>query len=217
MKTEVEARFSARDAAPLDDLADRRTLGHATLGDPMTFAEVDRYLDTVDGRLAKSRWACRLRTRGDDTRLSLKGPPIESPQDRSAGWRHHRPEVEGPASPAIDPETWPESAALELLDGLRGGGGLQEQLRFEQERTERAVSLAPAGRIGTLTLDRVGMSTGGRDLGRLHVVELELDEPSDVGLAALDMLAAELATVPGLEAEPRSKLEHALERIAAER
>lgn len=221
MKTEVEARFSSGDAAPLDLLAERPTLGEATLGPPSTFAEVDRYLDTVDGRLASARWACRLRTRADDTRLSLKGPPIEpapdAPGDPAGGWRHRRPEIEGPASQAIAPEAWPPSPALDLLDQLRGGGPLREHLRFDQERTERAVVLGTQGHIGTLTLDRVAMSAGDRDLGRLHVVELELDEPSDERLAALDALAGALAEVPGLAPEPRSKLEHALERTAAHR
>lgn len=218
MKTEVEAKFWSADASPLDRLTQRPRLGDATLGVPMTFAEVDRYLDTDDGRLAAARWACRLRTREGATRLSLKGPPTEPPGGAgigpTGGWRHERPEVEGPATPSIAPEEWPGSPALDLLDRLREGGPLRELLRFDQQRTERDVVLASAGRIGTLTLDRVAMSAADRDLGSLHVVELELDDASAERRAALDALAEALAEEPGLHPEPRSKLEHALERMA---
>lgn len=216
MRTEVEARFGSEDAVPLDLLARRPTLGRASLGPGVTVAEIDRYLDTEDGRLAAARWACRLRTRGAETRLSLKGPPADSGTPDGGGvpaWRHRRPEVEGPATADIEPEAWPTGPARALLDRLREGADLHEQLRFDQERTERPVRV-DGRRLGTLTLDRVAMTSEGRDLGRLHVVELELDDATTDGLAVLDELAAELAAVPGLSPEGRSKLEHALERRA---
>ena len=56
--------------------------------------EVDRYLDTVDLRLATARWACRLRTREGRTIVSLKGPCGTCSGDAL----HLRGEVEGPAS-----------------------------------------------------------------------------------------------------------------------
>ena len=58
------------------------------------------------------------------------------------------------------------------------------------------------------------MSAGDADLGELFVVELELDDGATGGESILDELAAELADVEGLRPEPRSKLEHALERLA---
>jgi inorganic triphosphatase YgiF len=213
MPTEVEAKFRAHTAEPLVELAARPGLGHARLGPARTVDEVDRYLDTDDDRLAAALWACRLRTREGATRISLKGPPIGPVE----GWHHRRPEVEGPATEAIDPDRWPASAALELLATLRGGRRLLERLRLYQARTERAVTLANGTRLGTLTMDRVRMTADGTDLGRLFVVELELDQPSDAGEAELAGLAAVLESTDGLTAEPRSKLEHALERIAERR
>ncbi len=210
MPTEVEAKFRADTAEPLVELAARPGLGRALLGPARTVDEVDRYLDTDDDRLAASLWACRLRTREGATRISLKGPPI----GRVEGWHHRRPEVEGPATDTIDPDRWPASAALELLATLRGGRPLLERLRLYQARTERAVTLEDGTRLGTLTMDRVRMSADGADLGRLFVVELELDQSSKAGEAELGGMAAVLEATDGLTAEPRSKLEHALERIA---
>ena len=211
MPTEVEAKFRAETAEPLVELASRPRLGHAVLGTARTVDEIDRYLDTADGRLAAARWACRLRSREGATRISLKGPPIEPIE----GWHHRRPEVEGPATASIDPDGWPASPALELLSTLRAGQPLVERLQLHQARTERAVTLADGTSLGTLTLDRVRMTSNGTNFGRLFVVELELDSTSEAGEAELDGLAAELKATKGLVPEPRSKLEHALERIAA--
>jgi inorganic triphosphatase YgiF len=211
MPTEVEAKFRAETAAPLVELAARPRLGRAVLGTPRTVDEVDRYLDTADGRLAAARWACRLRSREGTTRISLKGPPIAPIE----GWSHRRPEVEGPATDLIDPDGWAASPALELLATLRAAQPLVERVRLHQARTERAVTLDDGTSLGTLTLDRVRMTSNGADLGQLFVVELELDPGSEAGEAALDGLAAALEATDGLVAEPRSKLEHALERIAA--
>lgn len=213
MPTEVEAKFRADTAEPLVELAARTRLGRAVLGSARTVDEVDRYLDTRDHRLAAARWACRLRTRQGATRISLKGPPVEAIE----GWRHRRPEVEGPATEAIDPRGWPPSPALELLESLSGGHPLLERLRLYQERTERSVALADGTSIGTLTLDRVRLTADGSDVGRLFVVELELDPSSEAAESELDGLAAELERTEGLVAEPRSKLEHALEWIGARR
>lgn len=210
MPTEVEAKFRAESFEPLAELAARPRLGRAVLGSPRTAHETDRYLDTADGRLEAASWACRLRSREGIIRISLKGPPDE----RTAGWYHRRPEVEGPANARVDPDNWPPSAALELLATLRDGRPLVERLRLDQQRTERSVALDDGTSIGTLTLDRVRMLADGNDLGELFVVELELDPSSERAEADLDGLAAELIAIEGLVPEPRSKLEHALQRVA---
>jgi inorganic triphosphatase YgiF len=213
MPTEVEAKFRAESGEPLSELAIRPRLGRALLGRARTVDEVDRYLDTGDGRLAAARWACRLRSREGVTRISLKGPPV----DPVTGWYHRRPEVEGPATDVIEPEGWPASPALELLNRLREERPLVERLRLYQARTERAVRLADGASVGILTMDLVRMAADGTDLGHLFMVELELDASSIAAEAELDGLAAALAATAGLVAEPRSKLEHALKHLAARR
>ena len=210
MRTEVEAKFRAESSAPLDELASRATIGVAQLGAARTIDEVDRYLDTDDGRLEAAQWACRLRSREGATWISLKGPASGA----VGGWHHRRPEVEGPATDAIDPDAWPRSRAAALLATLRAGRPLAERLRLDQRRTERAVTLGDGTAIGTLTLDRVRMRTrDARDLGELFIVELELDPASPQAEGELDALAAALDDVAGLVPDPRTKLEHALERL----
>jgi inorganic triphosphatase YgiF len=215
MPTEVEAKFRADGPGPLEALAGVEILGRAVLGPARTVDETDRYLDTDDGRLAAALWACRLRSREGTTRVSLKGPPSEDAMVEP--WHHRRPEVEGPATDEIAPASWPPSEARALLESLAGGGALAERLRVRQRRTERAVTLDGGGPIGTITLDRVRLAAGATDLGELFVVELELDPASDRGEAELPGLAGALAAVPGLVAEPRTKLEHALHRLHGRR
>ena len=205
MGVEVEARFRAETRATLERLATRPTLAAATLGPARTVLEEDRYLDTADARLGAARWACRLRTREGVTRISLKGPP-DAP---ITSWLHRRPEVEGPASPTVNPDAWPESEARELLTRLSGGAPLVEWLRLLQERTELAVTLE-ARTLGMLTLDVVTVERDGRSIGELLVVEMEIRADGDAE-RDLGPLAEALAAEPGLRPEPRTKLELSLE------
>jgi inorganic triphosphatase YgiF len=211
MGLEVEARFRAEDPAALDRLGAMLRLGDSTLGSPRAIDELDRYLDTDDGRFAAARWAFRLRTREGRTFISLKGP-----RALGDGPIHRRQELEGPASERLDAAEWPPSEALALVLEIGGGRRLVERFRLHQLRTERDVEDGHGRRLGTLTLDRVRIEEGGRDLGELHVVELELlagaggeDE------ARLAALAEALGRVSGLVPEPRTKRERAMERMAA--
>ena len=145
---------------------------------------------------------------GHDADLA-QGPPIGAIRRQ-----HRRPEVEGPATDAIEPDGWPASPALELLARLRAGSRLVERVRLYQARTERAVTLADGASIGTLTLDRVRMTAKGPTSAGSSWSSWSSTHRRRPGEAELDGLAAELEATDGLVAEPRSKLEHALERIA---
>jgi len=203
---EVELKYRATPAALVElERVDR--IGAATIGPVHRVEEVDRYLDTPDGRLAAARWACRLRTRDGRTFVSLKGPPAGS-----ARAIHRRPEIEGPASESLDPSAWPPSAARERLAALAGSRApLVERLRLRQRRSERSVSLA-GRRVGTLSLDEAVVEWGGEPRATLRDVELELVGEAE---APLGELAAALAAVRGLDPEPRSKLERALAAVEA--
>ncbi|MGZ8563413.1 MAG: CYTH domain-containing protein [Candidatus Limnocylindria bacterium] len=207
-RIEAELKFWAEDDEPLRALAVAAFLGAALIGPARIVDEVDRYLDTTDLRLASERWACRLRSREGRTIVSLKGPAEHEPGDPL----HRRPEVEGPASAGLAPLSWPPSPARDRLLALTGGAPLIERFTLEQERTERPVMLHDI-RVGLLSLDRGTVLHRGVEVGRLKVVELEL--------AALDegvdhrSLAAALAAIPGLVADPSSKLERALALLSA--
>jgi inorganic triphosphatase YgiF len=209
MALEVEARFRA-DPESLARLANADRLGTARLGPPRSVDELDRYLDTDDGRLSAARWACRLRSREGTTRISLKGPEIDAD---GAAWLHRRPEVEGPAAADLDPATWPASAARDRLDGLRAGRPLRELFRLAQRRTEREV-VVDGRRLGLLTLDAVRVvGPDGSDRGTLEIAEVELPATADAAAEALLAGLAGALDAAGLTPEPMTKLELALERI----
>ena len=211
MPTEVEAKFRADGPGPLLLLASAPTLGRATLGAATTVTEIDRYLDTSGDLLAAALWACRLRSRGGEIRVSLKGPA----EGTSADWLHRRPEVEGPATKSLDPGDWPRSEARVFLDELRGGEPLEERFELQQRRTERPVAVDGAA-LGLLSLDAVEVRRDGHRLGELFVVELELTgEGGADAVRHLQALAEALQQRPGLSPDPRTKLEHALELLGS--
>jgi inorganic triphosphatase YgiF len=207
---ESELKLIADDEAPLAGLATRETLGGARLGAPRTVDELDRYLDTVEGRLADQGWACRLRTREGSTTVSLKGPA----QHAEGAVLHRRPEVNGPATVEVTPSAWPRSEARDLLDAMSGGEPLVEQFTLAQTRTERAV-LMRGRRAGILSLDRVRVVTGDVTVGLLHIVELELDPSTAPGAREADHLWQALERIHGLQADPMTKIQHALALIGA--
>ncbi len=213
-RIEAELKFWASDDRPFHELAAATTLGPAQLGPARVVDEADRYLDTADLRLAGARWACRLRSREGRTIVSLKGPAQHEPGESL----HRRPEVEGPVGPGLLPGAWPSSGARDQLLTMTGGAPLVERFRLEQERTERAV-MVDGARVGLLSLDRGTVIQRGVELGRLAVVELELDPATLAGgvdhRALAEALAEALAAVPGLVADPSSKLERALTLLSA--
>lgn len=207
---EVELKLRAESDAPLRALTSVARLGPADLGPASEVLELDRYLDTADGRLASSGWACRLRTRQGSSRLSLKGPP----QHVAGATLHRRPEIEGPADPALAPEEWPASPARARLLELSGGAPLVERLALRQRRIERSASIGGM-EVGTLSLDRVEVEEGGVPRGAFVAMELELDEAAlDGGFDPAPLIAAMLAT-RGVAQEPHTKLERALALLAS--
>ena len=209
-RVEAELKYTARDERPLNQLAVVEALGPASLGPANTVRELDRYLDTADLRLEAVHWACRLRSREGRTILSLKGPA----EHLRGEVLHRRAEVEGPAGPGLDPNAWAPSPARDNLAAMTGGAPLVERFALEQDRTERTVHLA-ADQVGGLSLDRVRVLHRGAEVGRMFVVELELDAAvadSDFDPGAL---ATALSAVDGLLPDPASKLERALRMLPA--
>ena len=210
MPAELEAKFSADGPEPLLALTSERQLAEAELGTARTVDELDRYLDTPDGRLSARLWACRLREREGAFCVSLKGPH----EGVGEGWMHQRPELEGPATDSLNPADWPPGEARAFLFEMTGGSPLVERFRLRQQRTERAVH--EHGRLlGTLTLDFVKVVHGKRRIGELFIVELET--AAGDGRQArgdLERLAPILAERPGLRPDSRTKLDHAVELLA---
>ena len=215
MATEVESKFRAADRRTLQRLATVDRLGPARLGPASVAEEADRYLDTPEGLLAAAGWACRLRTRAGRTIVSLKGTAASKVGDLSGV--HRRPEVEGPATAAIEPGTWPASAARDLLLELTRGVPLEQRLRLDQRRTERVVALG-GDEVATLSLDEVHVfDREGGSAGWLLIVELEHPDGAPDREPALAPVASALRAEPGLVPDPLTKLEHATRLIAESR
>jgi inorganic triphosphatase YgiF len=207
---EVELKLRAETDAPLRALTTVARLGPADLGPATEVLELDRYLDTADGRLATAGWACRLRTRQSSTRLSLKGPP----QHAAGATLHRRPEIEGPADANLGPEEWPASPAREQLLMLARGAPLIERLALRQRRVERSAAIE-GKRVGTMSLDRVQVEQDGVERGAFVAVELELDEAAlGPEFDPAPLVDALLAT-RGVAQEPQTKLERALALLAS--
>lgn len=204
-RVEGELKYAALSERPLRELASTEVLGPARLGSARTVLELDRYLDTPDLRLAEARWACRLRLRDGRTIVSLKGPAEHLPGDLL----HLRPEVEGPAEPNAAPMAWPPSAAREQLIAMTRGAALVERFSLEQERTERSVSQGGT-RIGSLSLDRVQVMLDDGEIGRMAVVELELEPDALADGLDYAPLARALSAMEGLVPDPSSKFERAI-------
>ena len=204
-RVEAELKYTAPSERPLEELEGAEMLGPARLGEPRTVTELDRYVDSADLRLAAVRWACRLRSREGRTIVSMKGPAEHEAGDPL----HRRPEIEGPATPSLDAREWPPSPARDRLLAMTGGAALRERFSLDQERTERTVSL-DGGRIGGLSLDRVGVVYDGREVGRMFVVELELAPSALAQGVDHAPLAEALAAIDGLEPDPFTQLERAL-------
>jgi inorganic triphosphatase YgiF len=206
-RIEAELKYIAADERPLLHLATTDRLGPAILGPPSTVAELDRYLDTADLRLAAVRWACRLRTRDGRTIVSLKGPA-----EHAAGELvHRRPELEGPAGSNLDAAGWPVSEARDRLVALARGQPLAERFRLEQNRTERSVTVRREA-VGILSLDRVRVLRDGQEHGRLLAVELEFASGAGADLDHRPYTTV-LSGVAGLTPDPMSKLERALRML----
>ena len=210
MPAEVEAKFRAESTDALEALAVAPSVGFATLGPAVTIDESDRYLDTADGRLGAAAWACMHTVRDGATRVSLKGPA----QPTDGAWHHRRPEIEGPATDSLDPDDWPPSDARDEVERLAAGAPLVERFTLRQRRTERAV-LVDGRPVGVLSLDAVEVVGAAPGRESLLVVELELAEERSLDTAELERLAGALLARGDLRPDPRTKLEHALERLAA--
>jgi len=205
---ETELKLSATSAAPLRRLAGLAQLGPLQLGPAETFFELDRYLDTDDGRLASAKWACRLRRRSRTHLVSLKGPAVAAHPGLN-GALHRRPEIEGPASASVDPDSWPPSPAQRRLLDLSGGRPLRGQFALRQRRTQRSVRDGVA-LVGTLSLDRILVLLRGEPAGRLWCVELEVERGRAYREYESAGMLAELLAVEGLTVEPLTKLERAI-------
>lgn len=205
---EVELKYLVRDLEALRSWLARDWGGELEgleVGDERTVEVEDRYIDTAYGALQQAGFGARVRREDHGPYvLTVKSVSHErsgsddDPDDPTA--LSQRVEVEGPASERLDPDTWPSSAARELINEVRGGARLRTLFTINQRREKSTLALDD-GPV-QVALDRVSVFRGGRPLASFSVLEVEAADGGGAGLNRLaDLVEATGFVVP----EPRSK------------
>jgi hypothetical protein len=208
---EVEVKFAVDEPERIRDLITRpdpRLLaGFDGAGAAREVEVLDRYLDTADGALDAALTRARLRESRDRVELTFKRQGIVGD-----GGVTRRIELEGPATPDLDPAGWPESAARSELLAVTGGGPLIETARLRQGRLVR--DLVRGETRVELSLDHLEALDGEAVAATRWELEAELKEGRQEDLAEL---ANALAVLPGLRLAAESKRLFALLAVAAAR
>ena len=173
---EVELKYLVRDVEALRSWLDRDwggALDGLEFGNERTVEVEDRYIDTAYGALEQAGFGARLRREDHGPYLvTVKSSSYQRPADAGAESRDskalsQRVEVEGPANERLDPDTWPSSAARELVNELRDGARMRTLFTINQRREKKTLALDD-GPV-QLALDRVSLFRGGRPLASFSV------------------------------------------------
>lgn len=215
---EVELKYLVRDLEALRGWLARDwggALDGVEFGNDETVEVEDRYVDTAYGALARAGFGARLRSEaGGPININVKSASHDRPGNNGNGKQDpqalsQRVEVEGIANERLDPDTWPPSAARELINEIRDGARLRTLFTINQRRERRTLALDDGG--VQITLDRVAVFRGARPLSTFSVFEVEAVRGSGADLARL----AKLVEATGyVVPEPRSKEEIARHYVA---
>ncbi len=204
---EIELKYAVADRTIGERLLNADTVaGFRATGAARPTQHEDRYIDSVDGALARAGYAARLRTASTGTTVTVKST------DDTDGSLHRREELEGPANRTADVSAWPASAARSLILELCGDAPLVELVTIRQFRRRRDLALPTGEAAVELSLDEVDVVAHGRVVERFLELELELTRGSIAELAPLQAL---LDGHHGLTPSRGSKLERGL--LAARR
>lgn len=201
---EVELKFRLQDRRAGDRLLAASSLGGLSATGIVSVVRVeDRYIDTPGFALRGAGYAARIRERGGDLIVTIKA------LTRGGNGRvHRRREVEGGATPSLDPAAWPASPARSLVQQLRGEAPLVDVVTIRQVRRQRVFS-GPTAAV-ELSVDEVQVVANRRIVERFNEVEAELTS-GDPGV--LGAVGDHLASLPGTSEAASSKLDAALAAI----
>jgi CHAD domain-containing protein len=223
---EIEAKFSAPDAAALERLDLLSELAGYEVGGREVAEMSDVYLDSDERALQTAGMICRRRDRGDRMVITVKrrgGEPGNAEADDgeenagAAGGAIHRRaewEIDLPADSSADlPTSWPAGEAREQVLSVVGARPLRRLVEIRQSRV--LSSLTKDGRtVAELSLDTLAIVAGDAPLPPAYEVEAELKGAgTEADLAAI---AAALQGEFGLTAQPLSKFERAMAALADE-
>ncbi|GAB4540954.1 MAG: hypothetical protein Kow0063_31330 [Anaerolineae bacterium] len=201
---EIEAKFCVPDEETYHRLRQANQVAGYLLSAGQVKQVQDTYLDTEERVILAAGYACRRREQTGGTLVTLKG------LGGAQGAVHRRHEVEIQMPAYQPPAEWPASPARDQVLELIGEAPLIPLLTLQQTRLERLVSQDEAS-IAEMSLDSVRLVADDRELSFFEV-EVELgDQGSEEDLVAM---ATCLQDEWGLEPEPRSKFERALDFLA---
>src|SRR6185295_12059595 len=140
----------------------------------------DRYIDTVDGALARAGFAARIRQTAMTTTVAVKSAVRRLNGDAM----HRREELEGPADRTSPPRDWPPSDARSLILEQCGDAPLVEVVTIRQLRRKRI--LERDGTAVEVSLDEVDAVLRSRVVGRFVELEVELMRGDEAGLGEIE-------------------------------
>ncbi len=195
---EIEAKYTASEAQ-YTDLLEIYALGEYGLKDAGEQILTDHYMDTPQHDIKKGGYACRMREKGGEWLLSVKGlGGVE-------GSIHQREEYEMGIQRDTSPDQWPDGTARDLVVSLIHSRPLIELCIIRQRREKRTVYQGQR-HVGEMSLDVVDMGAADQ-LKRVYEVEIELEQDGTLeDLRVLD----EILQAYGLRPEPLSKFERAM-------
>src|SRR4051794_34106245 len=204
---EVELKYRVVEPAAGDRYLTADDLAGFSPSSPVRSTQVeDRYIDTVDGALARAGFAARIRQTAKTTTVGVKSAIRRA----DAGGAHRREELEGPADRTAPPRDWPPSDARSLILEQCGDAPLVEVVTIRQLRRKRVLERGRT--VVEVSLDEVDAVNRSRVVGRFVELEVELVRGDDTELAAINAL---LVADRGLAPADSSKLESALRAVTA--
>lgn len=202
---EIEVKFGVGRPellrALIEDPDPARLAGFEPAGATHVVVVTDRYLDTgfADGRLYLAGLRARLRETDSGVTLTVKRRGVLT------GAITTRTELEGPATPALDPDAWPPSDARAVLLASSSGDRLVEIAALQQRRLTRI--LVRDATLVEMSLDEMDALEGDRSVD--HRVELEAELKAGPA-GPLHELAEALVAIEGIGPPAGSKLDFAL-------
>jgi len=180
--------------------------GFEAASEPREVIVVDRYFDTASSALEGVLARARLRESRGRVELTFKRAGVETTGVTE------RQELEGPATPELDIDAWPDSEARRELVAIVGAEALVETARLRQRRLVR--DLRRDDTTVELSLDHLEALDGERIVATRWELEAELKAGRRDALAELSNA---LQTLPGLSLAAESKRLFAMLAVARAR
>ena len=207
---EVEVKLAVEDPDAIGQLIDNpdthALAGFEPAGPTRVDVVVDRYLDTEAGALEAAGARIRLRESETGVTATLKRRGVVENGVTA------RAELEGPATPSLDPSDWPDSPARQALEEIIASTPLVETARLRQRRQVRDIARDET-RV-ELSLDRLDALDGDDAVATRWELEAELKAGDREALAELSNA---LQVLPGVSLAAESKRLFAMLAVAQAR